>query len=119
MAWSGLLKIIVLGANMTLEQILDNTPRLRAWAKIGPVQRSELVEFAQQLLDAQATALTADGVLVTPGTKVYVFSSTGSVQSTTVQPTEAVTDYYLFGQIPVAHSFSTRQAALNHQKHNL
>ena len=103
---------------MNIQQILDQVPRLRAWVKIGPVQRSELEQFAQLLLDSQATAVTADGVLVTPGTKVYVFSSTGSVQSTTVQQTEAVTDYYLFGQIPVAHSFSSREAALNYQKHN-
>lgn len=119
MVVSGWLKITVLGSNMTLEQILDNVPRLRAWAKIGPVQYCELLHFAQHLLDSQATALTADGVLVQPGTKVYVFSSTGCVQSTTVQATEAVTDYYLFDQIPVSHSFSTKQAALNYKKHNL
>ncbi len=104
---------------MNIQQILDTTPRLRAWAKIGPVQMAELQQFAQALLNHKTTAITADGVLVTSGTKVYVFSSTGGVQSTTVQPTEAVTDYYLFGQIPVAHSFSTREAALNYKKHNL
>lgn len=104
---------------MTLEQILDTTPRLRAWAAIGPVQRAELIHFAQQLLDTQATALTCDGVLVQPGTKVYVFSSTNSIQSTTVQVTEALTDYYLFGNIPVSHSFSTRQAAKDYQRANL
>lgn len=83
------------------------------------MQLAELEQFAQAVLNSEAVALTADGVLVTPGTKVYVFSSTGSVQSTTVQPTEAVTDYYLFGNIPVAHSFSTREAALNYKKHQL
>ena len=105
--------------NMNIKTLLDQTPRLRAWAKIGPVQMAEVQQFAEAVLNSQATALTADGVLVTPGTKVYVFSSTGSVQSTTVCETEAVTDYYLFGNIPVQHSFSTREAALNHQKHNL
>jgi hypothetical protein len=94
---------------MNLKELLP--PRLRDWYETGPVQRAELEEFAQQLLNSCAVAVTCDGVLVKPGTKVYVISSTGSVQSTTVQPTEAVTDYYLFGNIPVAHSFSSRQAA--------
>ena len=103
---------------MTLEQILETTPRLRDWASIGPTQRAELVHFAQQLLDAQVVGITADGVGVKPNTKVYVFSGTGSVQSTTVQPTEAVTDYYLFGNIPVAHSCSTRTAAEAYRREN-
>lgn len=104
---------------MTLKQILDQTPRLRAWADIGPVQRAELEQFAQLILDSQVVGITADGMGVQPGTKVYVFSSTGSIQSTTVQPTEAVTDYYLFGNIPVAHSFSTRKAAESYRRENL
>jgi hypothetical protein len=96
---------------MKLKELLDQTPRLRAWAKIGPVQMAELEQFAQTLLDTQATAVTADGVLVEPGDQVWVFSSTGKPTRTTVRKTEAVTDYNLFGNIPVFHSFSTPQAA--------
>ena len=102
---------------MNLKQILDQTPRLRAWADIGPVQMAELEQFAQILLDSQHTAITADGVLVKPGDQVWVFSSTGGVQSTTVQATKALTHYYLFDQVPVAHSFSTPEAALEYQRH--
>lgn len=102
---------------MNIQTLLP--PRLSDWYNIGLVQMAELQQFAQALLNHKTTALTADGVLVTQGTKVYVFSSTGSVQSTTVQPTKALTDYYLFDNIPVQHSFSTREAALNYKKHNL
>lgn len=104
---------------MNIQQILDNTPRLRAWAAIGSVQMAQLEQFAQALLDSQHTALTADGVLAKPGDPVWVISSTGKPVLTTVQPTQAVTDYYFFDNIPVQHSFSSREAVLNHQKHNL
>lgn len=103
---------------MKLQQILDQTPRLRAWAAIGPVQRAELEQFAQLLLDSQHTAVTADGVLAKPGDPVWVISSTGKPEPTTVKPTEAVTGYYLFGQIPVSHSFSTEQAVRKYQQEN-
>ena len=103
---------------MNLKQILDQTPRLRAWANIGPVQMAELEQFAQALLDSQHTAVTADGVLVKPGTKVWVISSTGKAEPTTVKPTEAVTGYYLFEQIPVQHSFSTKDALRQYQQEN-
>jgi len=103
---------------MKLKELLDQVPRLQDWANIGPLQRAELEQFAQALLDSQTTAITADGVLVKPGTKVWVFSSVGRPTKTTVIPTEAVTDYYLFGNIPVQHSFSTKQAAEDYRKHN-
>lgn len=103
---------------MNIKQILDQTPRLRAWANIGPVQRAEVEQFAEAVLDSRATALTADGILVEPGDQVWVFSSTGKPTATTVRKTECVTDYYLFGNVPVAHSFSYKQAALNYKKHN-
>lgn len=103
---------------MNLKQILDQTPRLRAWAAVGPVQRAELEQFAQLLLDSRATAVTADGVLVQPGDQVWVISSVGIPEPTTVKPTEAVTGYYLFGQIPVAHSFSTKDALRQYQQEN-
>lgn len=103
---------------MKLQQLLDQTPRLRAWSKIGPVQRAELEQFAQAVLDSRATAVTADGVLVEPGDQVWVFSSTGSPEPTTVQPTQAVTSYYLFGDIPVAHSFSSKKALRQYQREN-
>ena len=103
---------------MNIKQILDQTPRLRAWAAIGPGQRAELEQFAQAVLDSRAVAVTADGVLVEPGDQVWVFSSTGKPTATTVRKTESVTDYYLFGNVPVAHSFSYKQAAETYRKQN-
>lgn len=103
---------------MNIKQLLETTPRLRDWYEIGPVQRAELEQFAQLLLDSQHTAVTADGVLAKPGDQVWVISSTGKAEPTTVQPTEAVTGYYLFGQIPVQHSFSTKQALRQYQREN-
>lgn len=103
---------------MNIKTLLDQTPRLRAWANIGPVQRAEVEQFAQALLDSQHTAVTSDGVLVQPGDQVWVISSTGKPEPTTVQPTQAVTSYYLFGDIPVAHSFSTVKALRQYQQEN-
>lgn len=101
---------------MKLKKLLRQTPRLREWANIGPVQRAELEQFAQLLLNQQVSAVTSDGVLVKPGDPVWVISSTGKPEPTTVEPTQAVTGYYLFGDIPVAHSFSTMQALRQYLK---
>ena len=103
---------------MKLKKLLKQVPRLREWADIGPVQMAELEQFAQLLLDSQYTAVTADGVLVKPGDPVWVISSTGKPEPTTVEPTQAVTGYYLFGDIPVQHSFSTVKALRQYQKEN-
>jgi hypothetical protein len=103
---------------MNLEQILDQTPRLREWANIGPVQHAELAQFAQLLLNSQAQALTADGVLVEAGDPVWVLSSLRTPMPTTVRKLQAYTTYTLFGPVPVAHSWSTRQAANKYLKHN-
>lgn len=103
---------------MNLKQILDKTPRLRAWADIGPVQRSEVQQFAQLLLDSQATSITSDGVLVTPGMEVWIIDGVGTAKPTTVRETQALTNYTLFDPVPVAHSFSTREAALKYQKYH-
>jgi hypothetical protein len=115
---SGLLKFTVLGANMNLKQLLDTTPRLRAWANTGPVQHAELEQFAQAILNSRVTAVTADGELVQAGDTVWVFSSTRTPTATTVQELRAFTNYTLFGNIPVLESFSSKQAALNYQKYN-
>lgn len=104
---------------MNYKTLLDQTPRLRAWAAVGPVQRAEVEQFVQTILNSRAVGVTCDGHFVDAGDKVYVFSSTGSIQSTTVCKTVALTHYYLYDQIPVSHSFSTSEAAQNYQKHNL
>ena len=101
---------------MNIKTILDQTPRLRAWANIGPVQRAELEQFAQVLLNSQHAAITSDGVLVKPGMEVWILDGVGVAKPTTVRDTQALTNYYLFGNIPVAHSFSSRQAALDYQR---
>lgn len=93
-------------------------PRLQDWYHTGPTQRAELEQFVEQLLASRHTAVTADGILVEPGTEVWVLSSLGTPMATTVRQTEPVTNYYLFGNVPVAHSWSTRQAVINYQKHN-
>jgi hypothetical protein len=103
---------------MNLKQLLDTTPRLRAWANTGPVQHAELEQFAQAILNSRVTAVTADGELVQAGDTVWVFSSTRTPTATTVQELRAFTNYTLFGNIPVLESFSSKQAALNYQKYN-
>lgn len=103
---------------MKLKKLLKQVPRLSEWAAIGPVQMAELEQFAQALLDSQHTAVTADGVLVKAGDPVWVISSTGKPEPTTVQPTQAVTSYFLFGDIPVTHSFSTKDAVRRYQQEN-
>jgi hypothetical protein len=101
---------------MTLQALLP--PRLLEWYNTGPVQCAELTEFAHRLLAQQTKAITADGVLVEPGTEVWIFDSVGAVKPTSVRETQALTNYTLFGNIPVANSFSTRKAAINYQKQN-
>ena len=101
---------------MNIKQILDSTPRLRAWADIGPVQRAELEQFAQAVLDSRAVGVTADGFFVEPGNQVWVISSTGAPKPATVQKTVATTNYELFGRIPVSESFLDRQALERYQR---
>ena len=103
---------------MDLKTLLDQTPRLRAWADIGPVQHAELQQFAEALLNSQVAAVTSDGVLAKPGDQVWVLSSLGTPMPTTVRELQAYTTYELFGPVPVAHSWSTKTAALNYLKHN-
>jgi hypothetical protein len=103
---------------MNLEQILDQTPRLRAWADIGPVQRAELAQFVETVLNSRAVGVTADGFFVEPGNQVWVISSTGAPKPTTVQKTVAVTNYELFGRIPVSESWLDVKALRNYQTHN-
>jgi hypothetical protein len=103
---------------MNIQEILDQAPRLRAWAAIGPVQHAELAQFAEALLNSQATAVTADGYFVEPGNKVWVISSTGAPKPATVCKTQALTNYELFGRIPVSESFMDVKALRNYQKHN-
>lgn len=104
---------------MNLQQLLDQTPRLRAWASIGPVQRAELEEFAEAVLSSHATGVTADGYFVEPGNQVWVVSGTGKPRPATVQKTQALTNYELFGPVPVAHSWLDLQALKNYKKYNL
>lgn len=90
-----------------LKQLLP--PRLLEWSQIGPVQRAELEQFAQAVLDSRAVGVTADGFFVEPGNKVWVISSTGAPKPTTVRKTQALTNYELFGPVPVSESFLDRE----------
>ena len=103
---------------MNIQEILDQTPRLRAWAAIGPVQHAELAQFAQAVLNSRAVGVTADGYFVEPGNQVWVISSTGTPKPTTVCKTQALTNYELFGPIPVSESFLDQQNLRNYQKYN-
>jgi hypothetical protein len=76
-----------------------------------------LEAFVNAALQADMVAVTADGELVQAGDTVYVFSSTGAVKPTTVREPQVVTNYELFGKIPVSESFSTEQAAQNYRKY--
>ena len=103
---------------MDLQTLLDQTPRLRAWANIGPVQRAELAQFVETVLNSRAVGVTADGFFVEPGNQVWVISSIGTPKPATVQKTVALTNYELFGRIPVSESFLDQQNLRNYQKQN-
>ena len=100
-----------------MKELLKKFPRLKDWYDIGPVQKAELEEFMCAFLNS-ATGITANSKLVRAGDPVWVFSSTGKPTKTTVKQLEWVTNYELFGPVPVRHSFSTEQAARQYQKHN-
>lgn len=104
--------------NMNIKTLLDTTPRLRAWADIGPVQLAEVEQFAEAVLNTRAVGVTADGFFVEPGTRVWVLNGVGTPKQTTVQKTVATTGYQLFGPVPVAHSWLDRQQLENYRKHN-
>jgi hypothetical protein len=104
---------------MNIKDILDTVPRLRDWYNTGPVQHAELALFVETVLSSRASGVTADGYFVQPGNKVWVISSTGTPKSATVCKTQALTDYELFGPIPVSQSFLDVEQLLNYQKHNL
>jgi len=98
-----------------MKRIIDNFPRLKNFYEIGPVQKAELEQFLADFLSL-GSAITCDHKLVKAGDPVWVISSTGMPQQTTVQPLEHTTSYELFGLIPVKHSFSSKQAALQYIK---
>ena len=91
-------------------------PRLRDWYEIGPVQRAEVEQFAQAVLDSRATGVTADGYFAEPGNQVWIIDGIGSIKPTTVRKTQALTNYYLFGNVPVAHSWMDRGALERFQR---
>jgi hypothetical protein len=78
-----------------------------------------LAQFVEAVLNSRASGVTADGYFVEAGNKVWVISSTGTPKPATVQKTRALTDYELFGRIPVSESFLDVEQLLNYQKHNL
>jgi hypothetical protein len=104
---------------MNLKQLLESTPRLRAWSETGQVQYTELQQFAEEVLNSQVSAVTYDGVGVKPGEQVWVLSSLRTPVPTTVKVLQAYTNYILHNNLtPVSQSFSTREAANNYLKHN-
>jgi hypothetical protein len=103
--------------NKDFRELLEYYPRLKSFYEIGPVQRTELEAFVNAALQADMVAVTADGELVQEGDTVWVFSSTRTPTATTVQELRALTNYTLFGKIPVSESFSSEQAARNYQKY--
>lgn len=92
---------------MNIKQLLS--PRLQEWYSIGPVQRSELEQFAQAVLNTRAVGVTADGFFVEPGNRVWVLNGVGTPTQTTVLKTVATTSYQLFGPVPVSESFLDRE----------
>ena len=60
---------------------------------------------------------TRDNVEVNVGDTVWVKGSIG-FHKTTVAPVVPVTTYYLFGLIPVHHSFSSKKKAEEFYKNN-
>jgi len=59
--------------------------------------------------------ITKDGVRIQPNDDVYVFNSMGNVISASAQET-GITNYELFGPVPISESYSSREAALNEVK---
>lgn len=100
----------------SIKQLLP--PRLLDWYNIGPVQRAELEQFAEAVLCTRAVGVTYDGFFVEPGNKVWVISSTGAPKPARVEKTQALTNYELFGRIPVSESFLDRQALERYQRDN-
>ena len=101
--------------NKDFRELLNYYPRLKSFYEIGVVQRTELEAFVNAALQADMVAVTADGEIVQAGDPVWVFSSTGKIEPTTVREPNVVTNYELFGKIPVSHSFSSEQAAQNYK----
>lgn len=101
---------------MNIKQLLP--PRLLDWYEIGPVQRAELEQFAQALLCTRAVGVTADGYFAEPGNQVWVLDSIGAIKSATVQKTQALTNYELFGPIPVCESWMDREQLERYQRDN-
>jgi hypothetical protein len=102
---------------INLQTLLDQTPRLREWAAIGPVQRAELAQFVEAVLNSQISAFTYDSVGVNPGDRVWVLSSLHLPTPTTVKVAQTYTNYLLRGDLtPVSQSFSTEQAATDYLK---
>lgn len=104
--------------NKDFRELLEYYPRLKNFYEIGVVQRTELEAFVNAALKADMVAVTADGEIVQANATVYVFSSTGVIKRTRVLEPKVVTDYYLFGNVPVTNSFSSEEAALNYRKYN-
>ena len=98
-------------SNSDFRELLNYYPRLKSFYEIGPLQRCELEAFVNSALQADMVGVTADGELVQAGDTVYVLSSTGKIESATVEEPEVVTDYYLYTNVPVSSSFSSKQAA--------
>ena len=101
-----------------MKRIIDNFPRLKNFYDIGPVQKAELEQFLCDFLNL-GSGITCDRKLVKAGDRVWVISSTGLPQETTVQPLEHITSYELFGPVPVKHSFSSKTAAINYLKNKV
>lgn len=93
-------------------------PRLLEWYQIGPVQRAELEQFAQAVLDSRAVGVTADGFFVEPGNQVWIIDGVGGIKPTSVRKTVALTNYYLFGNIPVSESFLDREQLERYRREN-
>lgn len=103
--------------NKDFRELLNYYPRLKNFYEIGVVQRTELEAFVNAALMADMVAVTADGEIVQAGDTVWVLSSTRVPKPTTVREREVVTNYELFGKIPVSESFSSEQAAHNYKKY--
>lgn len=92
---------------VNIKQLLP--PRLLDWYNTGPQQRAELEEFADAVLNTRAVGVTADGYFAEPGNRVWILNGVGTPTQTTVQKSQALTNYTLFGPVPVAHSWMDRE----------
>jgi hypothetical protein len=109
--------------NSDIDKILSNPPSIihkvlaQYWCQNDTREYDGLAKHRQCQIELaleelkKLTPTTFDGIIVKPGDNVYILGSLYNIEEAEVQEIIPLTDYELFGIIPVQNSFSTREAA--------